>query len=601
MTLNEVNIIKNSVLDATEAYVDARLAVADFAKTQIGVTEGEPIKKSSKYYHKVRCNAIKGVEGSGVLYQNVLAVGNTAFPAGSVVFVIAPNAQFSNQFILGKLDNTPIEIVGGSIKIGGTNPDADPVFQVATDGTVTIKKGGVYLNKSGSYYNLILDSTGIKLGHYSGETYNFTVNSSDGTVTIRKGQINLGAVTVSGSAGYDVNINKNGINLGYLGQVNGVDTYTFSVTDKGKVTIKEGSIKIADKFYVVDTGDLFIGGTDAITANFYVTHTGDVTIKQGRLNFDYNSTLQGYNFIVNNYGMSLGIKGNSSTDKYYNFSVDNDGKVTIKEGSINIADKFYVTDQGDLFLGGTNISNSSFYMLTTDNLVMIKSGSMTLGSVFHIDSTGWLSIGGTSSNAPFYVSTDGSLTMQKGSITLGTKFKIDTSGNLSIGGLDSTANFYVDNSDGSVTIKRGSIDIGSGKFYVDSQGNLTAKYLTANVGGQIAGFTISSSTLSVGDAMLAANRMGCGSGGHGIVNIVGGTTNASNCYIALSNSGRFNQCLDGIRIYGYQGSGSSMTRGVVEIYRNNNNTPQLMATKYLANIPDQPIKADPTTGYLKWA
>ena len=39
MTQNEVNIIKNSVLDATEAYVDARLNSSDFVKTQIGVVE----------------------------------------------------------------------------------------------------------------------------------------------------------------------------------------------------------------------------------------------------------------------------------------------------------------------------------------------------------------------------------------------------------------------------------------------------------------------------------------------------------------------------------------------------------------------------------
>ena len=34
---NEVDIIKNSVIDATEAYVEARLSVLDFVKTQIGV------------------------------------------------------------------------------------------------------------------------------------------------------------------------------------------------------------------------------------------------------------------------------------------------------------------------------------------------------------------------------------------------------------------------------------------------------------------------------------------------------------------------------------------------------------------------------------
>ena len=48
MTQNEVDIIKNSVIDATEAYVEARLDVLDFVKTQIGVTVGNPEKRSDK-------------------------------------------------------------------------------------------------------------------------------------------------------------------------------------------------------------------------------------------------------------------------------------------------------------------------------------------------------------------------------------------------------------------------------------------------------------------------------------------------------------------------------------------------------------------------
>lgn len=117
MTQNEVKIIKNAVLDATEAYVDARLSVLDFVKTQIGVTVGNPTEKNGKYYHTVRCNATQSTP-NGITYNNVLSVGNIEFPSGSVVFLAAPNAQFSNQFILGKLDDTPCNIKGGSIDIG---------------------------------------------------------------------------------------------------------------------------------------------------------------------------------------------------------------------------------------------------------------------------------------------------------------------------------------------------------------------------------------------------------------------------------------------------------------------------------------------------
>lgn len=126
MTQNEVSIIKNSVIDATEAYVEARLSVLDFVKTQIGVVLSYTRKSDKKYYHKVKCNATSGT--SGIVYENVLSVGNIPLPVGSVVFLIAPNAQFSNQFILGKLDTTPAHIEGGSIMLGGDTEGNAPIY-----------------------------------------------------------------------------------------------------------------------------------------------------------------------------------------------------------------------------------------------------------------------------------------------------------------------------------------------------------------------------------------------------------------------------------------------------------------------------------------
>lgn len=132
MTQNEVDIIKNAVLDSTEAYVDARLDNLDFVKTQIGVVMAKPIKNSAgKYVHRVRCNATRQ-NPDGIQYQNVLSVGNTPFPATSVVFLIAPNAQFSNQFILGKLDDTPANITAGSIALGGEGSNA-PIYFTSDD------------------------------------------------------------------------------------------------------------------------------------------------------------------------------------------------------------------------------------------------------------------------------------------------------------------------------------------------------------------------------------------------------------------------------------------------------------------------------------
>ena len=188
MTENETTIFKNAVLDSTEAYVDARLKVLDYARTQIGtvinyvsgkfvkivpvgnenphtrrwyeydsstytyvwtsdttVQEGKTyyIKKyDGKYYHNVEC------DNGRVVYTNILSIGNTAFPAGSVVFLIIPNAQVSNQFILGKLDNTPVNMTAGSINIG------NGAFKVDSNGNMTATTGeiGDFTLESGNLF-----------------------------------------------------------------------------------------------------------------------------------------------------------------------------------------------------------------------------------------------------------------------------------------------------------------------------------------------------------------------------------------------------------------------------------------------------------------
>ena len=103
----------------------------------------------------------------------------------------------------------------------------------------------------------------------------------------------------------------------------------------------------------------------------------------------------------------------------------------------------------------------------------------------------------------------------------------------------------------------GSINLNN-KFSVNNNGYMTS------TSGKIGGFEIETDNLSIGDATLRRDRIGCGSAGYGIVNIVGNRSsdNARFGYIQLSNSGNSNECLDGIRIYGnglvrkYGGDGS---------------------------------------------
>ena len=106
-------------------------------------------------------------------------------------------------------------------------------------------------------------------------------------------------------------------------------------------------------------------------------------------------------------------------------------------------------------------------------------------------------------------------------------------------------------------------------------GTVEGAYLKGST-GEIGGFNIHSDNLSIDDATLRADRMGCGSAGYGIVNIVGNrdSDNAKFGYIQLSNSGNPDTCLDGIRIYG---------NGLVEKY---NGSGDVSWERWLSNIPE---------------
>ena len=125
------------------------------------------------------------------------------------------------------------------------------------------------------------------------------------------------------------------------------------------------------------------------------------------------------------------------------------------------------------------------------------------------------------------------------------------------------------------------INNGNGTFRVDSSGNMKAtnadiKGTINSTSGSIGGFTIGTDNLHVHDATLRADRIGCGSAGYGIVNIVGDrrSDNARFGYIQLSNSGNSDTCLDGIRIYG---------NGLVRKY---NGDGKVSWEKWLSNLPD---------------
>ena len=239
--------------------------------------------------------------------------------------------------------------------------------------------------------------------------------------------------------------------------------------------------------------------------------------------------------------------------------VDAEGKELVKldvnglkmtGGSITLADKFKVTNKGevtasDLKLTGGSINLKDTFIVDSKGNVTAKSldltgGSINIKDVFKVTNKGAV----TASN----------LTLTGGSITLGTAFKVTNKGAVTATNL---------------TLNGGSINLNN-KFKVTSTGAVTA------TSGKIGGFTLSSTSLKRNDALVSEDVIGCGEAGNGIVNMVGKKTSgdAQYGYVQISNDGSPTECRDGIRIFG---------TGKVVRY---NATGGVVWEKYLSNVPD---------------
>ena len=254
---------------------------------------------------------------------------------------------------------------------------------------------------------------------------------------------------------------KGSINLG---------NNNFIVDDDGNVTIKKGSITI---------------GTNE---NFKVTSSGSVTMK--------NATITGYlkpDDVGDNGSTTISgnrIKTGTIDAKYLNLSGcltandvgDNAGELTMKNGSINIGNKFVVDKDGNVTLKGTvtinGASGSSGYVtdtslsdslsyyptkkaLKTSNGTEIHGANITTGTISasRLDLSGVATIDSLSK---------GTTEISGGCIKTGKIQSTEKDGGTPYASIDLTT--------GSIVFKRGTIKIGNNsEFYVSTSGDLTAK------------------------------------------------------------------------------------------------------------------------------
>ena len=118
--------VSSEIIEAIDSYVKIMLSKASFVQTDIAKIIGVGTTSGNKIN-------IKGLAE----YDNIKALGDVVYPNDSIVFVLYPNGQPSQAFILGQLFASPSNIKGGSIDIG------DGKFTVNNEGKVSALSGSI--------------------------------------------------------------------------------------------------------------------------------------------------------------------------------------------------------------------------------------------------------------------------------------------------------------------------------------------------------------------------------------------------------------------------------------------------------------------------
>lgn len=223
MATNNMKLIKEAIQETTETYVDQYMKNATFVKTEIGVVVGKGSHKGNKITIKQDKMGIQ----KNPIYDDIMSVGNIIFDDGCVVYVLIPNGQYNNMFILGQLDDTPANIKGGTIRIGTPNAKGEYPYTVLSDGSLKIGTP----NANGEYPYNVSPNGSLNIGYGK-----FTV-SPTGSVHF-SGEIKGARFVTEGSSAYTV-INKGTIQTytpsGYKGirlYGNNLTFYDYDVSGK---------------------------------------------------------------------------------------------------------------------------------------------------------------------------------------------------------------------------------------------------------------------------------------------------------------------------------------------------------------------------------
>lgn len=219
----------DELMKGIEIYIDSKIENVSYMKSEIGKVKSV-VLNNGMYYHTV---TIRDYD-----YGNIKSVGNNKFGTGSVVYLLVPNGQYNNMFILGHLDDTEANIKGGTISIGNGkftvdsqgNLNINNKFTVDNQGNLNVNNGKFTVDNQGN-----LNATAGKIG-------DFTINKGFNYLTSGEVVASILPSTAGGIGGLDITGGTIGIGAGRDVNINGNTSVNITSTDQIMTVSQGGSV-----------------------------------------------------------------------------------------------------------------------------------------------------------------------------------------------------------------------------------------------------------------------------------------------------------------------------------------------------------------------
>ena len=212
-----------SLMNGLVQYVDNKINAIPYVKTDIGVVKAVNLV-NGKYIHTI---TVRNFD-----YTGIKSLGNNEFTSDSPVYILVPNGQYNNMFILGYMDDVNASIKGGSINIGNGK------FVVDKNGNMTAIGGG----KIGLFS---LEDGGFK--YYSSESPTDVLGYIEPSEAGGFGGIAIGGQSLDLESTRAINISSNSVSI-TANDTNGI----VRINENGTclVPIENEDVKVGDKIVV---------------------------------------------------------------------------------------------------------------------------------------------------------------------------------------------------------------------------------------------------------------------------------------------------------------------------------------------------------------